>query len=85
MNWRLIEVKLYDILARVAEKVMQGYSEKWVKASTLSEHIELFSPRWLEKYGQKLPRIQPNGGEYLYPLHKLLGMMQDGSIKELLK
>lgn len=86
MNWKLIEAKLYDVLARVAERVMQGYAEQWVSAATLAQHIEIFTPRWLERNGSKLPRIQPmEGGKYMYPLHKIQKMMQDGSIKELLR
>lgn len=86
MNWKLFEAKVFNILAKVAENVMQGYNEKWVGAKTLCEHIETFTPRWLEDHGKALPRIQPvENGAYLYPLHKILKMMEDGSIRELLR
>ena len=92
MNWKIIEAKLYDVLARVAENVMQGYAEKWVGAKTLSEHIEAFSPRWLEDHGKSLPRTQviyedKNGrkheGPWQYPLHQIQKMMINGDIKHL--
>ena len=93
MNWKIIEAKLYDVLARVAENVMQGDAEKWVGAKTLSEHIEAFSPRWLEDHGKSLPRTQviyedKNGrkheGPWQYPLHQIHKMMINGDIKHLM-
>lgn len=93
MNWKLFEAKVFNILAKVAENVMQGYNEKWVGAKTLAEHIETFTPRWLEDHGKALPRTQviykdANGkehaGNWLYPLHEIQRMMKTGEIKNLL-
>lgn len=71
---------------------MEGLQERWVTAETLSKHIETLKPRWLEKNGQCFNRTRVEFTDdkghhtqsWLYPLHEIMGMVQDGRIKELI-
>ena len=88
MNDKVLEAK---IVAAVS-KAMRTYCEKWVTAEVLCEHVGCFTPRWLKDHGQMLGRtraewVDKDGIEhkmtYIYPLHRILEMVEDGTIKEL--
>ena len=88
MNERTLEAK---IVAAVS-KAMTTYNEKWVTAETLCEHVGTLTPRFLKDHGTLFNRTQviwrdSKGTEHeqgwLYPLHEILEMVNDGRIKEL--
>ncbi len=74
---------------------MEGLQERYVTAKTLSKHIETLTPEWLKRNGSCFDSIRTkvvwkdengvvhDGGSYLYPLNKIMGMVEDGSIKDL--
>ena len=74
---------------------MEGLNERYVKAETLCEHVEVLTPDWLKRHGScfnrtKMIRTDKTGkrhedGPWLYPLHEIIGMVQDGRIKELVE
>ena len=47
MNWKQLEVKILNTVNAAAKQ----YSEKWVTAETLGEHIETLNPNWLKRNG----------------------------------
>ena len=80
-----------EILATVRH-AMTTYNEKWVTAEVLCEHVGTLTPRFLKDHGKMFNRTQviwrdPQGVEHaqgwLYPLHEILEMVEDGRIKEL--
>ena len=80
-----------EILATVRH-AMTTYNEKWVTAEVLCEHVGTLSPRFLKDHGKMFNRTQviwkdSQGVEHaqgwLYPLHEILEMVEDGRIKEL--
>jgi hypothetical protein len=88
MNWKQLEVKVLNVIRAAAKQ----YSEKWVTAETLSEHIETLNPNWLKRYGSCFNRTrvewidkegQQHTGSWLYPLHEIQEMLEDGRIKQL--
>lgn len=88
MNERTLEAK---IVAAVS-KAMKTYCEKWVTADELCKHVGTLTPRFLKDHGTMFNRTQviwrdSNGTEHeqgwLYPLHEILEMVNDGRIKEL--
>ena len=88
MNWKALEAKILDII----RKAMRTYNEKWVTAEVLCQHVGTLTPRFLKDHGKMFNRTQviwrdPQGNEHvqgwLYPLHKILEMVEDGRIKEL--
>lgn len=74
-------------------RAMEGLNERYVTAETLSKHVETLTPQWLKANGSCFDRTKVrwkdkngvihDGGSWLYPLHEIIGMVQDGSIKNL--
>lgn len=87
IKWSVFESK---VLYVIREAVKQ-YSERWVTAETLGEHIETLNPNWLKRYGSSLPRTRvewtddkgEHTGSWLYPLHEIQDMLRDGRLKVL--
>ena len=92
INWKAFEAKVLAIIEKAITNIMNRYCEKWVTAEVLCEHVGCFTPRWLKDHGQMLGRtraewVDKDGVEhkmtYIYPLQKILEMVEDGRIKEL--
>lgn len=88
MNWKQLEVKILDVVRRSFKQ----YSEKWVTAETLSEYVETLKVDWLKKNGSCFNRTRvcwtdedgvKHSSSWLYPLHEIQEMIQDGRIKNL--
>lgn len=87
MNWAVFEAK---VLAVIRQSV-KNYSERWVTAKTLGEHIETLNENWLDRYGSALPRTRvqwtdkkgEHSSSWLYPLHEIQEMLLDGRLKDL--
>ena len=88
MNWKQLEVKILNTVNAAAKQ----YSEKWVTAETLGEHIETLNPNWLKRNGSCFNRTRVewtddegkhHTGSWLYPLHEIQQMVLDGRIKQL--
>ena len=93
MDWKLLEAKIIAAVSKVAKQHYEVYEERWVTAEELCQHVGLMSERWLRENGYLLPRTpmgwkDKNGEEhtskqYMYPLHRILAMVEDGRIKRL--
>lgn len=89
MNWKIIEVKLFALIEKVVQRVLQAQNEQWVSAQELSERIPIFSANFLKKHGECLPREKMEYIEdgkvvetrYMYPLHALNAMVQRGQFR----
>ena len=88
MSEKVLEAKIVAVVS----KAMRTYCEKWVTAEVLYEHVGTLTTRFLKDHGQIFNRTQviwkdKNGIEHtqgwLYPLHEILEMVEDGRIKEL--
>jgi len=87
-NWNAFEAKVLAVI----RKAMKTYNEKWVTADVVEQHVSTLTERFLKDHGQIFNRTQvvwrdKNGIEHtqgwLYPLHEILEMVEDGRIKEL--
>lgn len=93
MDWKLLEAKIIAAVAKVAKQHYEVYEERWVTAEELCQHVGLMSERWLRENGYLLPRtpmgwrdkdgIEHTSKQYMYPLHRILAMVEDGRIKRL--
>lgn len=72
-------------------QAMEGANEKWVSGEQLTEYFAFFTPSWLRRYGETLPRTRAivtdaqgaHSSGWCYPLHKIQRMVQNGDIKNL--
>ena len=74
------------------KRAMTTYSERWLTAEQICEHVGTLTPRWLKDHGQMFNRTRVEWTDkdgvthpqaWLYPLHEILEMVEDGRIKEL--
>lgn len=93
INWKVLETKILEIIRRA----MSTYNEKWVTAEVLCQHVGALTPRFLKDHGQMFNRTRVEwderdkdgnwrhvaSREWMYPLHEIMDMIQDGRIKEL--
>jgi hypothetical protein len=89
---KITRTALLKVVDDAMREKMEMYNEEWVSGKELSHRIAAFTSGWMKLYGRSLPRTQvvvrdENNVEHqtgwVYPLHKIQGMMQDGRIKEL--
>jgi len=87
-NWSAFEAKVLAVI----RKAMRTYNEKWVTADVVEQHVSTLTERFLKDHGQMFNRtrveyIDKDGKRHLqawlYPLHEILEMVEDGRIKEL--
>ena len=87
-----LRVEIVAEVKRSVEKAMEVYNEVWLNDDLLAEHISVMTKRWLRDHGDMLPRTPiewtdkkgaKHSSSYLYPLHRIQAMMNDGRIKEL--
>lgn len=85
--------QLRQEVVREFRRAMEGLNERYVTAETLSQHVETLTPDWLKRNGSCFNRtrvewtdaqgVRHERGPWLYPLNEIIGMVQDGRIKEL--
>lgn len=89
---KLLRAEIVATVERVARTAYEVYNEVWLTDDEMAQHVSIMTKRWLRDHGHLLPRTQivrtdKNGQEhcssYIYPLHRILAMIEDGSIKEL--
>lgn len=89
---RQLKAEIVATVKRSVEKAMEVYNEVWLTDDLLADHISLMTKRWLRDHGDMLPRTPiewtdkkgaKHSSSYLYPLHRIQAMMNDGRIKEL--
>lgn len=87
-----LKAEIVATVNRAVREAMEVYEERWLTDTQMSEYISVMTKRWLRDHGHMLPRtpIEYTDAQgtrhttsYLYPLHKIQGMLADGSIKEL--
>ena len=51
-----MDKKLREEIAREVSRTMMAMQEQWLTADKLCEQFQMFTPDWLQKYGDILPR-----------------------------
>ena len=73
-------------------RAMETYDERWLTDDQLAEHIGIMTKRWLREHGDMLPRTRVNWTDgkgqqhtssWMYPLHRIQAMIEDGRISRL--
>ena len=88
----MMDARLRAEVVATVRKAMTTYNEKWVTADVLCQHVGTLTKRFLQDHGDLFNRTRvewtdrsgqrhPQG--WLYPLHEILEMVENGKIKEL--
>ena len=87
-NWSAFEAKVLTII----RKAMKTYSEKWVTADVVEQHVGTLTVRFLKDHGSMFNRTRVEWTDkegvthpqaWLYPLHRIQMWIATGKIKEL--
>ena len=89
---KLLRAEIVNTVNKTIQEMMEMYGERWLTGEQLIEQFGMFTKGWLKAYGYTLPRTQAvvtdeNGEQHrtswVYPMHKINHMIQDGRIKNL--
>lgn len=89
---KVFRMELIAAVSQSVMKAMETYDERWLTDEQLVDHIGIMTKRWLREHGDMLPRTRVNWvddkgqqhtSSWMYPLHRIQAMIQDGRIKRL--
>lgn len=73
-------------------EIQEVYKEEWLTGAQLCKAIPMFTPEWLKRYGQTIPRervrvttedgVKHKTG-WCYPKKKILRMISEGDFRSL--
>ena len=85
-----VEIKV--VVRDAIREAMECYQERWLTDREMSQYVSVMTQRWLREHGEMLPRPpiewtdrhgKRHATSYLYPLHRIQAMIEDGRIKDL--
>lgn len=88
---RQLKIEIMATVRRAMEESLEGANEVWLSGKQLSEQFSMFTPNWLEEYGELLPRTQAivtdstgksRATRWAYPRNKIQRMVREGHIKQ---
>ena len=84
--------KLREEIAKEVRNAMIALQEQWLTADKLCEQFQMFTPDWLAKYGDVLPRKKVNvtcldgktrGTRWAYPRYEIAQNIASGVYDDL--
>lgn len=87
-----VDIETREAIVDAIREANEVYNEVYLTGSELSKQISMFTSKWLENYGWKLPRerIVVTGDDGVkrvtrwgYPLHKIQRMIEDGMMRDM--
>ena len=83
------EIKV--VIREAIQEAMEVYEERWLTDTQMEQYVSVMTQRWLRDHGEMLPRTQiewddekgHHASSYMYPLHQIQAMLEDGRIKQL--
>ena len=89
---KVFRMELMNEVRLSVMRAMETYDERWLTDDQLVEHIGIMTKRWLREHGDMLPRTRVNWTDgkgqqhtssWMYPLHRIQAMIEDGRISRL--
>lgn len=87
-----MDKKLREEIAREVSRTMVAMQEQWLTADKLCEQFQMFTPDWLQKYGDILPRKKvtvthldgtSRGSRWAYARYQIAQNIADGVYDDL--
>lgn len=90
---RILRAEIIATVRETMREVLEGAEEVYVTPEQLSERISFLPLEWIRRNGELLPREcaivmvdgKPKKTNDGYPLHKIMHMIQEGKLKNLMK
>lgn len=91
---KLLRAQVVREVRTALQDMMEQYGEQYLTAKELTAQYQMFTPEWLKRYGDTLPRVQAcvtdkdgtlHRTGWGYPRNRIARMIADGSIEQLSK
>jgi hypothetical protein len=90
---RMLRAEIIATVRQTVWEVLEGADEVYLTPQQLAERISFLPLEWIRKNGELLPREcaivmvdgKPKKTNDGYPLHKIMHMIQEGKLKNLVK
>ena len=88
---KLTRLMIMSEVKTAIREAMESSAETWVSGEELGKQFQMFSPAWLKRYGETLPRTQAvvedasgrHRTGWYYPRNRIGRMIEEGEIRTL--
>ena len=90
---RLLRAEIISVVRQTVAEVMEGADEVWLSPDEFCKTFGMFSPEWLRRHGELLPRekvgiVMEDGTvkesrSWAYPKHKINRLIREGRLREI--
>ena len=84
---KALRIEIAEAVQKATSEALEAYNERYVSGDELCNRICMFTPDWLKRYGERLPRtriyVNDDDGKqrktsWGYPLHHILRLIREG-------
>lgn len=90
---RMLRAEIVATVRQTVAEVMEGADEVWLSPEEFCKQFGMFSPEWLRRHGELLPRekvriVFADGAvkesrSWAYPKHKINRLIREGRLREI--
>ena len=90
---RLLRAEIIATVKQTVAEVMEGADEVWLSPEDMCKQFGMFSPEWLRRHGELLPREKvrivledgtvKESRSWAYPKHKINRLIREGRLREI--
>ena len=90
---RILRAEIVAEVKQTVAEVMEGADEVWLSPEDMSKQFSMFTPEWLRRNGELLPRekvriVLADGAvkesrSWAYPKHKINRLSREGKLREI--
>ena len=90
---RILRAEIIATVRQTVAEVMEGADEVWLSPEEFCKTFGMFSPEWLRRHGELLPREKvrivledgtvKESRSWAYPKHKINRLIREGLLREI--
>ena len=90
---RMLRAEIVATVRQTLAEVLEGADEVWLSPDEFCKTFGMFSPEWLRRHGELLPRekvriVMEDGTvkesrSWAYPKHKINRLIREGKLREI--
>ena len=90
---KMLRAEIVATVRQTVAEVMEGADEVWLSPEDMSKQFSMFTPEWLRRHGELLPREKvrivlddgtvKESRSWAYPKHKINRLIRDGRLREI--
>ena len=90
---RMLRAEIVASVRQTVAEVLEGADEVWLSPDEFCKTFGMFSPEWLRRHGELLPRekvgiVMEDGTvkesrSWAYPKHKINRLIREGRLREI--